>query len=62
MRVEVHVHKDAPVPRRKKRAHELTNEEALRRMFPKEARAEARKEARKAASKKEKKSTKDDSK
>jgi hypothetical protein len=47
------------VPRRKKRPPELTTEEALRRLFPKEARQEARKEARKAASKEGKKSTKD---
>ena len=49
------------MPRRQKSARDLTNEQALRRLFPKEARAEARKEARKAASQKGKKSTKKDS-
>ena len=33
------------MPRRKKSARELTNEEALRRLFPKDARDAARKEA-----------------
>ena len=47
------------MPRRKKKPVELTDEEVLRRLFPKEARQAARKEARKAASQKEKKSTKD---
>jgi hypothetical protein len=47
------------MPRRKKRPTELTGEEALRRLFPKEARKEARKVARKAAGSGEKESTKD---
>lgn len=39
------------MPRRKKKAQELTNEQALRRLFPAEARKELRKEARKARKK-----------
>jgi hypothetical protein len=39
------------MPRRKKKAQELTTEQALRRLFPKEARQELRKEARKARKK-----------
>jgi hypothetical protein len=49
------------MPRRKKRPAELTSEEMLRRLFPKEARQVARKEARKAAEQKEKKPTRRDS-
>lgn len=49
------------MPRRKKRPADLTNEELLRQLFPREVRAEARKVARKAASEKEKKVTKKDS-
>ncbi len=45
------------MPRRKKRPRELTSEEMLRRLFPKEVRELARKEARKAAPKGEKKAT-----
>ncbi len=47
------------MPRRKKRPAELTSEEALRRLFPKEARERARQEARKAASQREKGNIKD---
>jgi hypothetical protein len=36
------------MPRRKKRPDEMTNEELLREVFPKEARAKIRKEAREA--------------
>jgi hypothetical protein len=36
------------MPRRKKHPRELTDEKALRRLFPTEVRKEARKEARKA--------------
>jgi hypothetical protein len=36
------------MPRRKKKPRELKDEEALRRLFPPEARKEAREEARKA--------------
>jgi hypothetical protein len=50
-------HQGFTVPRRKKKPRELTDEEVLRRMFPKEAREVARREARKAALEKEKKST-----
>ena len=39
------------MPRRKKKAQELTNEQALRRLFPAEARRELRAEARKARKK-----------
>jgi hypothetical protein len=39
------------MPRRRKKAQELTTEQALRRLFPKEARKELRKEARKARKK-----------
>ena len=35
------------MPRRKKKAHELTNEEALRRLFPTETRKQLRSEAKK---------------
>jgi hypothetical protein len=48
------------MPRRPKKARELTDEQVLRRLFPKEAREKARKEARKAAQKVEKKASKDD--
>lgn len=39
------------MPRRKKKAHELTNEQVLRRLFPTETRKELRTEARKARKK-----------
>jgi hypothetical protein len=43
------------MPRRKKKPRELTDEEALRRLFPPEVRKEARKEAKKAREQAEKK-------
>jgi hypothetical protein len=39
------------MPRRPRKPRELTDEQMLRRLFPKEARQEARKEARKARKK-----------
>ncbi len=36
------------MPRRKKRAHELTDEEAMKRLFPKKAREELKEVAHKA--------------
>lgn len=36
------------MPRRKKRAHELTDEEAMRRLFPKKVREELKEVAHKA--------------
>lgn len=39
------------MPRRRKKAQELTNEQALRRLFPTETRQELRTEARKARKK-----------
>ena len=45
------------MPRRKKKAHELTNEEAMKKMFPKKVRDEAKK----AALESQKKATKKDS-
>jgi hypothetical protein len=39
------------MPRRKKKANELTTEQALRRLFPTETRKELRNEARKARKK-----------
>ncbi len=36
------------MPRRKKRAHELTDEEAMKRLFPKKAREELKEAAHKA--------------
>ena len=50
------------MPRRKKRPSELTSEEMLRQLFPKEVRETVRKEARKAAKSGEKKATRDKSK
>ena len=50
------------MPRRKKKPREMTTEEALRRLFPKEAREVVRKEARKAAPKEGKSNIKDQSK
>ncbi len=50
------------MPRRKPKPRELTTEQALRQLFPKEAREKVRKEARKAALQREKKATKDKSK
>ena len=47
------------MPRKPKRPQEWTNEDFLRRLFPKEAREVVRKEARKAAEKEGKKNTKD---
>ncbi len=38
------------MPRRKKRADELTTEEAMKKLFPKKAREEAKKSAEKARS------------
>ncbi|MDX6697226.1 MAG: hypothetical protein QOE65_623 [Solirubrobacteraceae bacterium] len=49
------------MPRRKKPPHELTTDEALRKLFPKEVRAEAKKEARKSSKDEGKKNTKKDS-
>ncbi len=49
------------MPRRKKPPHELTTDEALRKLFPKEVRESAKKEARKASKEGEKKDTKKDS-
>jgi hypothetical protein len=46
------------MPRRKKKAHELTDEEAFKKMFPKKVRDEAKKSALES----QKKSTKDQSK
>jgi hypothetical protein len=37
------------MPRKKKQAHELTTDEAVRKLFPKEVVAEAKREAGKAA-------------
>jgi hypothetical protein len=50
------------MPRRKPKPHELTTEQMLRRLFPKEARETVRKEARKAADKQGKKNTRKQSK
>ena len=50
-----------PMPRRKKKAHELTTDEALRKMFPVKARKAAKSEAEKARKDGGKKSTKQDS-
>ncbi|HUB36387.1 MAG TPA: hypothetical protein VL972_06140, partial [Solirubrobacteraceae bacterium] len=41
------LHHQVPMPRRKPKAHELTTEEAVRRMFPKPAREAVRSEAKK---------------
>jgi len=49
------------MPRKPKPAQAWTNEDVLRKLFPKEARAKARREARKAADKGEKPTSKDDS-
>lgn len=49
------------MPRRKKKAHELTTDEAMRRLFPKEIVKAAKEEAEKARHSKEKKATKKDS-
>jgi hypothetical protein len=38
------------MPKRKKRADELTTEEAMKKLFPKEAREEAKKESEKGRS------------
>jgi hypothetical protein len=43
------------MPRRKKRAHELTDEEAMKRLFPKQVRDELREAAHKARKKAESK-------
>jgi hypothetical protein len=43
------------MPRRNKKPRELTDQEALRRLFPTEVRKEAREEARKARKRAEKK-------
>ena len=43
------------MPRRKPKPRELTDEQMLRQLFPKEAREEARKTARQAAEKEERK-------
>jgi hypothetical protein len=48
------------MPRKSKPPQAWTNEDLLRRLFPKEARQKARREARKAAEKEDKRSTKDD--
>jgi len=47
------------MPRRKPKPRELTTEQMLRRLFPKEARETVRTEARKAAEKQGKNTTKD---
>lgn len=47
------------MPRRKPKPRELTTEQMLRRLFPKEARETVREEARKAADKQGEKDTKD---
>jgi len=49
------------MPRRKKPAHELTDAEVLRKLYPKKVRDSAKKEARKASKDGEKKNTKKDS-
>ncbi len=49
------------MPRRKPKPRELDTEQALRRLFPKEAREVVRKEARKAAKRGEKRGTEDKS-
>jgi hypothetical protein len=46
------------VPRRKKRAHELTDEEAMKRLFPKKVRDELKEVAQKARKNEESKSHK----
>jgi hypothetical protein len=48
----------SPMPRRKKKAHELTTDEAMRKMFPLKARKTAKAEAEKARKSTEKNSTK----
>jgi hypothetical protein len=47
------------MPRRKKRPREWDSEQALRKLFPKEAREKARREARKARKNGESKPSKD---
>lgn len=49
------------MPRRKKKAHELTTEQAMRRVFPKEVVKAAKKEAEKARKSGGKTTTKDKS-
>ncbi len=49
------------MPRRKKKAHELTNDEIMRRVFPKEVVRAAKEEVEKARKSGEKKSTRKDS-
>ena len=49
------------MPRRKKKARELTTDEALRKLFPTDARKEVRTEAQKARKDEGKRSTKKDS-
>ena len=49
------------MPRKKKPPQAWTNEDFLRRLFPKEVREKARREARKAAPKEEKKPSSEDS-
>jgi hypothetical protein len=49
------------MPRRKTKAHDLTTEQALRKMFPKPVREAATSEAQKARKPTEKASTKKDS-
>ena len=49
------------MPRPKKPATELTNEEALKKLFPPDARKVARREAKKARKSEEKSATKKDS-
>jgi hypothetical protein len=48
------------MPRRKKPARDLTTREALRRLFPTDARREVKKEAEKSRKDEEKRSTKKD--
>jgi hypothetical protein len=49
------------MPRRKPKAHELTTEQAVKRMFPKEAREAVRSESLKTRKPRAKESTKKDS-
>ena len=53
--LSIRTHQEDTVPRRKPKPRELTDEQMLRQLFPKEAREEARKTARQAAEKEERK-------